>query len=105
MKKIIQKKTTHKPQIQENVEHESTTSLRNYNLKALIKNDTWHSVDLPEHKTNKHNKIGTTSHYKACLVVSGFKQKQERDYERIFNTFAKFTSIRMILRICASLNY
>jgi Reverse transcriptase (RNA-dependent DNA polymerase) len=42
--------------------------------------------------------------YKSRLVVKGFDQKKEVDFEKIFSPVAKMSSIRIVLGLTTSLD-
>ncbi|KAH9290269.1 hypothetical protein KI387_034386, partial [Taxus chinensis] len=76
---------------------------------ALMENQTWDLVKLPEGKRTLQNKWvfrvkdeeGGKKRYKAQLVVKGFAQKQGIDFDEIFSPVVKVTSIRTVLGIVA----
>ena len=79
-----------------------------------MRNETWKLVQLPKGKTAisnkwvykiKRNQDGDIERFKARLVIRGFTKKQGTDYEETFSPVAKFTSIRTILALSATLNY
>jgi hypothetical protein len=77
---------------------------------SLMKNNTWTLVPLPVDRKPvsfkwvfkiKQGANGEVERYKARLVVSGFTQTYEVDYNETFAPVAKFTSIRCILTLAA----
>ena len=62
-------------------------------LRSIIKNEVWSLVDLPNAVKSiglrwifkiKHNSDGTINKYKARLVVKGYVQQHEIDFEEVF---------------------
>jgi len=47
---------------------------------------------------------GVIERYKAHLVAKGYKQQKGIDYENTFSPVVRFSSIRLILAIVASMN-
>ncbi|XP_057720117.1 uncharacterized mitochondrial protein AtMg00820-like [Arachis stenosperma] len=75
---------------------------------ALIKNGTWHLVDLPQHSEPigckwvfriKKHPDGTIYKYKARLVAKGFHQRQGIDYDQIFSPVVRLATIRVMLSV------
>ena len=80
-------------------------------LDALSKNHTWDLVTLPPGKSvvgcqqidrTKTCSDGSIERYKACLVVKGFTQEYEIDYEENFAPVARISSVRVLLAIAAA---
>ena len=74
---------------------------------ALMENQTWDLVKLPEGKRALQNKWvfrfkeeeEGKKIYKARLVVKGFAQKKGIDFDDIFSPVVKMTAIRIVLGI------
>ena len=81
-------------------------------MNSLNKNKTYDLVELPKGKKVLMNKWGfklkkdgdKLVKYKAWLVVEGFSQKQGIDFDKIFSPIVKISSIRVVLRLVASLD-
>jgi Reverse transcriptase (RNA-dependent DNA polymerase) len=77
-------------------------------------NQMWDLVDLPDWIKPVKNKWvfkrktdinGNLTVYKARLVVKGFTQVKEIDYDETFSPVAKFQSIRILLAIATFHDY
>ena len=76
------------------------------------KNKTYDLVELPKGKKILKNKWvfklkkdgDKLVKHKARLVVKGFSQKQGTDFDEIFSPVVKMSSIRVVLRLVASLD-
>ena len=81
-------------------------------MRSLNENHTYDLVKLPKGKKALKNKWvyrlktenNSQQRYKARLVVKGFSQKKGIDFEEIFSTVVKMSSIRVVLGLTASLN-
>jgi hypothetical protein len=81
---------------------------------SIMKNDVWEIVPRPKEKivvTSKWvYKIKDASDisvdkYKARFVARGFSQKEGEDYDETFSTVARYTSIRAIISLAASMGW
>ena len=75
-------------------------------VRSLLENHTYDLVKLPQRKKALKNKWvyilktknnGLQLRYKARLVVTGFNQKKGIDFEEIFSSVVKMSSIRVAL--------
>ena len=82
-------------------------------MDSLHKNHTYELVKLPKGKKALKNKwVYRTKQeehmphprFKARLVMKGFGQRKGVDFDEIFSSFVKMTSIRVIIGLAASLN-
>lgn len=81
---------------------------------ALLKNNTWKMVEIPENKKLiesrwvfrvKRNQDGTISRYKARLCAKGYAQKQGIDYNEIYAPTTRYDSIRVLLAVANMQDY
>ncbi|KAK1652513.1 hypothetical protein QYE76_070318 [Lolium multiflorum] len=82
-------------------------------MKSLYENDTFELVSLPKGKKALKNKwvyrVKIEEHnshprYKARLVVKGFIQKKGINFDEIFSSVVKMSSIRVVLGIAATMD-
>ena len=90
------------------------TKAMNVEYESLVENKTWDLVQIPSNREAidvrwifkiKQNADGSTERFKARLVAKGFAQRYGIDYEDTFAPVCKFTSIRTILSIGATLDF
>jgi hypothetical protein len=81
---------------------------------SIIKNDVWDVVPRPEGKSVvtskwiykiKHVVDGSIEKYKARFVARGFSQIEGVDYDATFAHVARYTSIRSIIALAASMGW
>jgi uncharacterized protein (DUF1330 family) len=53
----------------------------------------------------KHAADGSVDKYKARFVARGFSQKEGEDYDETFSLVARYTSIRAIISLAASMGW
>ncbi|KAM1516880.1 hypothetical protein ACFX10_015793 [Malus domestica] len=80
-------------------------------MDSLLKNETYELVELPKGRKALKNRWvfklkrdDNMTRYKARLVVKGFGQKKEVDFDEIFSPVVKMTSIQVILGMAASMD-
>ena len=82
-------------------------------MKSLHKNNTYELMELSKSKRVLKNKWvlkrkpepnKSQPRYKARLVVKGFSQKKDIDFEEIFSPVVKMSSIQVVLGLAASMN-
>lgn len=83
-------------------------------MEALLKNETWILVPLPEGKkmvgckwvfSIKHKADGSIERYKARLVAKGHTQTYNIDYQESFSPVANLNIIRVVLSLAANLDW
>jgi len=81
---------------------------------SIMKNEVWEIVPRPKEKSMvtskwvykiKHAEDGSVHKYKAIFVARGFSQKEGEDYDETFASVARYTSIRAIISLVASMGW
>jgi hypothetical protein len=81
---------------------------------SIMKNKVWEIVPRPKEKSVvtskwvykiKHAADGSMDKYKARFVARGFSQKEGEDYDEIFSPVVRYTSIRAIISLVASMGW
>jgi hypothetical protein len=84
------------------------------NHQSIMKNEVWEIVPRPKEKSVvtskcvykiKHATDGSVDKYKAIFVARGFSQKEGEDYDETFSLMARYTSIRAIISLAASMGW
>jgi len=79
-------------------------------MQFLIENQTYDLMELPKGRKALRNKWvfklkkeenNPNPRYKARIVVKGYNQKKDIDFEEVFSPVMKMTSIRTILGLAA----
>ena len=82
-------------------------------MDSLHENHIYELTELPKGNRALRNKwvyklkpgdAGNPSRYKARIVVKGFEQKKGVDFDKIFASVVKMTSIQMVLSIMGSMD-
>jgi hypothetical protein len=81
---------------------------------SIMKNDVWEIVPRPKEKSVvtskwvykiKHAADRSVDKYKARFVARGFSQKEGENYDKTFSPVARYTSIRAIISLVASMGW
>ena len=81
---------------------------------SIMKNEVWEIAPRPKEKSVvtskwvykiKHAVDGSVDKYKARFVARGFSQKEGEDYDKTFAPVARYTSIRAIISLAASMGW
>lgn len=85
----------------------------NEEYQALLQNNTWNLVELPEGKKvipckwvfkTKRDENGNIQRYKARLVIKGFRQTKGVDYHEVYAPVVRYSSVRYLLGVAAKYN-
>jgi hypothetical protein len=100
--------------IQEALSKPKWTQAIKEEMEALLKNDTWTLIPLPEGKkavrckwvfSIKYKVDGSIERYKARLVAKGYTQTYGVDYREMFSLVAKLSTVRILLSLAANLDW
>ncbi|CAI7870494.1 unnamed protein product [Closterium sp. NIES-54] len=78
---------------------------------SLLENETWELCELPPGKKaissklifrHKYGPVGELIRYKSRLVAKGFQQTKGKDFDEIFATVGKGTTLRVMLGMTAN---
>jgi hypothetical protein len=81
---------------------------------SIMKNEVWEIVPRPKEKSVvtskwvykiKHAVDGSVDKYKARFMARGFSQKEGEDYDETFAPVARYTSIKAIISLVASMGW
>jgi hypothetical protein len=81
---------------------------------SIMRNEVWEIVPRPKEKSVvtskwvykiKHAADGSVDKYKARFMARGFSQKEGEDYDETFAPVARYTSIRTIISLAASMGW
>jgi hypothetical protein len=81
---------------------------------SIMKNDVWEIVPRPKEKLVvtskwvykiKHATNGSMDKYKSSFVARRFSQKEGEDYDETFAPISRYTSIRSIISLAASMGW
>jgi hypothetical protein len=81
---------------------------------SIMKNDVWEIVPRPKDKSVvtskwvykiKHAANESVDKYKERFVARGFSQNEGEDYDETFSPVARYTSIRAIISLAASMGW
>ncbi|KAE8667838.1 hypothetical protein F3Y22_tig00112368pilonHSYRG00011 [Hibiscus syriacus] len=82
-------------------------------IEAIHKNNTWDLVPLPQGMKPignkwvfkiKRNGDDQVERHREKLVVKGYAQKEDIDFNEIFSPVVQLTTVRVVLAMCATLN-
>ncbi|KAJ4718980.1 Retrovirus-related Pol polyprotein from transposon TNT 1-94 [Melia azedarach] len=94
----------------EAIQDEKWKNAMDEEIKVIVKNDTWELVSLPKGNKvirvkwvykAKQNSNGEIERYKARLVVKGYSQRADIDYDEVFAPIARLETIRLIISLAA----
>jgi hypothetical protein len=77
-------------------------------MDSIEENGTWSLIDLPPGRKPigvkwvfkvKQNEHGAVSKHKACLVVKGYAQRYDIDYNEVFAPVARLDSMRLFIAL------
>jgi hypothetical protein len=100
--------------IQEALSNPKWTHAIKAEMEALLKNNTWTLVPLPEGKkvvgckwvfSIKHKADGSVERYKARPVAKGYTQTYGVDYQETFSPVTKLSTVRILLSLATNLDW
>jgi hypothetical protein len=77
-------------------------------MDSIEENGTWSLIDLPPGRKSirvkwvfkvKRNEHGAVSKHKACLVVKGYAQRHDIDYNEVFAPVTRLDSMRLFIAL------
>jgi hypothetical protein len=77
-------------------------------MASIEENDTWSLIDLPSSRKSigvkwvfkmKQDEHGAVSKHKACLVMKGYEQRHDIDYDEVFAPVARLNSVHLLITL------
>jgi hypothetical protein len=111
MKKILDEEPT---MFEEAVQKKQWKEAMTEEHHSIMKNDVWEIVPRPKEKSVvtskwvykiKHAADESVDKYKSRFIVIGFYQKEGEDYDETFSLISRYTSIRDIISLIASMGW
>jgi hypothetical protein len=110
MKLLDEEPSTFEEAVQKGQRKEATTEEH----QSIMKNEVCEIIPRPKEKLVvtskwvykiKHAVDGSVDKYKARFIARGFSQKEGEDYDKTFAPVARYTSIRAIISLVASMGW
>jgi hypothetical protein len=79
-------------------------------MTSIEENDTWSLVDLPPSLKSigvkslfkvKRDEDGAVSKHKVCLMVKGYTQRHDINYDKVFTPVARLDSVHLLIALAA----